>query len=263
MIEITPNQVTPAFVSLFDRRMPTSACCFAVLGGGNAGRLFTDELDAPASGYVWERDDGVLYQGGVRNWQVVHQLVEQLRQGGTVALSFRDGDPWVDLFPPNPDAGAECVELDRPVCGSDLSPYLSLPDGYEVFPMGRDLIEKSPQLEATLSRYGTVDAFLETGLGVCILHGNEFVCRAEADMDVGGVRELGIFTEPGFWGLGFGTIAVAHLLNWCDDLGCSTCWDCVRLNIRSLRIARKLGFTHERSYKLLAWFPPDRKIGIK
>jgi RimJ/RimL family protein N-acetyltransferase len=167
------------------------------------------------------------------------------------------------LFPPNPEAGAECVELDRPVCGSDLSPYLSLPDGYEVFCMGRDLIEKSQYLESIISRYGTVDAFLENGLGVCILHGNEFVCRAEADMDVGGERELGIFTEPGYWGQGFGTIAVAHLLKWCDDLGCSTCWECVRLNIRSLRIARKLGFTHARSYKLLAWFPPDRKIGIK
>jgi hypothetical protein len=37
----------------------------------------------------------------------------------------------------------------------------------------------------------------------------------------------------------------------------------VKLNIRSLKIARKLGYTNERSYKLLAWFPPNRKIGLK
>ena len=252
MIEINPNQVTPAFISLFDHSTPTAGRCFAVLGGGNVGRIFTDELEHPRLGYVWERDDGVLYQGGVRDWQVVRQMVEQLRQDGTVALGFRDGDPWVDLFPPNPEAGAECVELDRSVGGSDLAPHLNLPEGYAVYRMGRDLIEKSPQLEATLSRYGTIDAFLETGLGVCILHGDEFICRAEADMDVGGVREIGIFTEPGHWGKGLGTIAVAHLLKWCDDLGCSTHWDCVKLNIRSLKIARKLGFTHERNYKLLA-----------
>ncbi len=189
-------------------------------------------------------------------------MLEHLRQDGTVALGFRDGDPWVDLFPPSPEAGAECVELDRLVCGSDLAPYQSLLEEYEVFRMGRDMIEKSPFLEATLSRYGTIYACLQTDLGVLILHEDEYVCRAEADMDVGGVREIGIFTEPGHWGKGFGTIAVAHLLKWCDDLGCSTYWDCVKLNIRSLKIARKLGFTHERSYKLLAWFPPDREIGI-
>ncbi len=72
MIDIIPNQVTPAFVSLFDRSMPTAARCYAVLGGGNAGMIFTDELENPRLEYLWERDDGILYQGGVRDWQVLH-----------------------------------------------------------------------------------------------------------------------------------------------------------------------------------------------
>jgi hypothetical protein len=185
MIEINPNQVTPAFRCLFDWSVPTGVRCYAFLGGGNAGKIFTDDLQHPRMGYVWEQDDGNFYQGGVRDWQVVRQMVEMLRQEGTVALGFRDGDPSVDLFPPDPKAGAECVELDRPVRGSDLSLYLSLPAGYEVCRMGRDLIMRSPHLDATLSRYGNLDTFLETGLEVCILHGDEFVCEASADMDVG------------------------------------------------------------------------------
>ena len=263
MLEITTNQITPSIKSLFDRNAPTSARCHAVLGGGNVGRIFVDNLDLPRMGVVWEQDDGCLYLGGVRDWQVVQQMVEMLRQQGTVALGFRDGDPSVDFFPPNPEAGAACVELDRPAFATDLSPYLCLPAGYEVGRMSRDLIEKSPHLDAVLFRYGSIDTFLETGLAICILHGDEYVCHAEADMDVEGVREIGIFTEPGYWGQGIGTIAVAHLLKWCDELGCSTYWDCVKLNIRSLKIARKLGFVNERSYKLLAWFPPDRKVGMK
>jgi len=81
-------------------------------------------------------------------------------------------------------------------------------------------------------------------------------------MEVNGTREIGVFTEKEYWGRGLGTIAVAHLLRICDEMGCSTRWDCVRLNIRSLKIARRLGYKNEKSYKLLAWFPPGRKIGI-
>jgi RimJ/RimL family protein N-acetyltransferase len=263
MFEIIPGQVTPQFKSLFKHDVPTALRSFAVLAGGNAGRIFTDNLEYPRSGYVWEQDDGCLYQGGLRDWQVVAQIVELLRHEGTVALGFRDGDPEVQFFPPSPEAGAECIELDRPVRGSDLSDYLSPSAGYEVFRMGRDLIEKSAHADATIARYGSIDSFLKFGLGVCILHGDEYVCQASADMDIGGVREIGIFTEREYWGQGLGTIAVAHLLKWCDELSCATYWDCVKLNIRSLKIARKLGFTHERSYKLLAWFPPKREIGIR
>jgi GNAT superfamily N-acetyltransferase len=263
MIEILPNQITPAFKSLFDRNIPSGVRCFAVLGGGNAGRLFTDDLEQPKMGYVWEQDDGNLYLGGVKDWQVLQQMVSLLRQHGTVELSFRDGDPDVECFPSDPEAGAECIELDRPAYGSDLTPFLSLSVGYEVFRMGRDLIERSPRLDETLFRYGSLDNYLEMGLDVCILHGDEFVCEAGADMDVGGVREVGIVTESPYRGRGFGTIAVAHLLKWCDELGCATYWDCVKLNIGSLKMARKLGYGNERCYKLLAWFSLNGEAGFE
>jgi GNAT superfamily N-acetyltransferase len=262
MIEITPSQVTPIFKSLFDRKVPTGIRCYAVLGGGNAGRIFIDDLEHPRMGYVWEQDDGTLYQGGVPDWHMVEQMVDLLRKNGPVALSFRDGDPCVNNFPPDPDAGAECVELERPINGSDLTPFLSLPAGYDVFRMGRDLIERSPRLDETLFRYGNLDTYLETGMDVCILHGDEYVCEAGTDMEVDGVREAGIVTERPYRGKGFGTIAVAHLLKWCDELGCATYWDCVKLNIGSLKMARKLGYGNERSYKLLGWFPPNREVGI-
>ncbi len=262
VVEITPEQVTPPIKLLFDMEMPTGVRCQAVLGGGNAGRIFVDDIEQPSMGYVWEQDDGNLYQGGEKDRLVLIQMVEILRQKGTVALGFRDGDPIVDTFPPDAEAGAECIELFRPARSSDLEAYLDLPAGYEVFRMGRDLIERSPRLDETLFRYRDLESYLETGMDVCILHGDEYVGEAGADMDVGGIREAGIVTERPYRGKGFGTIAVAHLLQWCDELGCDTYWDCVKLNIGSLKIARKLGYSNERSYKLLAWFPPNREVGL-
>ncbi len=262
MIEIQPAQVSPAIRALFRMDMPTGVRCLSVLGGGNAGRIFVDDLPQPKMSLVWEQDDGTLYRGGVTDWQVVAGMVAMLRQNSVVALSFRDGDPGVADFPADPDAGAECVELERPAHGSDLSPFLELPAGYQVFRMGRDLLEKSPRLDETLHRYGDLDRRLETGLDVCLLRGDEFVCEAGADMDVGGIRELGVVVEPAYrHGWGFGTLVTAHLLSWCDELAVSTYWDCVKLNIGSLKIARKLGFRNERGYKLLAWFPPKIESG--
>jgi RimJ/RimL family protein N-acetyltransferase len=261
--EIQIDQVSPALKALFDPWMPTSIRCQAVLGGGNAGRIFADDPDHPDMAYVWERDDGTLYQGGIRDRLVLRQMVALLRQEGPVALGYRDGDPAVENFPPDPEAGAECIELERPARDSDLLPYLKLPEGFAVHRMGRELLEKSPRLDETLFRYGSLDSYLERGMDVCILHGDEFVAEAGADMDVGGVREVGVVTEHAYrGGQGFGTLVTAHLLKWCDELGCSTYWDCVKLNIGSLKIARKLGFKNERNYKLLAWFPPKGEIKI-
>jgi RimJ/RimL family protein N-acetyltransferase len=263
MREIQPIQVTPVIRELFDPCMPTAIRCLAVLGGGNAGRIFVDDLHHPKMGYVWERDDGTLYQGGVRDRQILHHMVDLLRQQGTVGLDFRDGDPQVQLFPPDPEAGAECVELERPAHASDLTPYLALPTGYTAHRMGRELIEKSPRLDETLFRYGDLENYLATSLDLCILHGDEYVGEAGADMEINGVREVGVVVEPPYRkGLGFGTRLTAHLLHWCDELGVATYWDCVKLNIGSLKIARKLGFRNERSYKILAWFPPNREVGF-
>ena len=264
MIEIPPAQVTPAIRALFDPAMPTAIRCFAVLGGGNAGRIFVDDLHQPILGYVWERDDGTLYQGGEKDRSCLHQMVELLRQQVIVGLDFRDGDSVVDCFPPDPQAGAECIELERPVHGSDLAPYLALPPGFTAHRMGRELIEKSPRLDETLFRYSDLENYLRTGMDLCILHGDEYVGEAGADMEINGVREVGVVVEPAYRKrMGFGTLLVAHLLQWCDELGVATYWDCVKLNLGSFKIARKLGFRNERSYKILAWFPPNQEVGIK
>lgn len=42
MLLIEPGQVTPALKSLFDPNMPTGIRCFAVLEGGNSGKILTD-----------------------------------------------------------------------------------------------------------------------------------------------------------------------------------------------------------------------------
>lgn len=257
MIQITPDLVSDELRSMFHPGMPTGIRALVVLAGGNTGKILTDDPVRPQWGFVWEADDGTLYRGGEYSAATLKEAVELLRQEGVVALGFRDGDPDMDRFPPGPDAGAECLEFDRPIAGSDLSTYLhALPKGYSVQRMDRALLERSPRLEENINRYGSIENFLEKGMAVCILHDDEIVCEALADMDILGTREIGIRTQEAYRRQGLATIACAHLIRLCEEAGSHTYWDCVKFNAGSVALAHKLGFQNERAYKLLAWFKP-------
>lgn len=259
MISIQPGQVTPALTALFDPDAPTAIRCLAVLQGGNAGTILVDDLSNPRSAYVWEADDGTLYRGGAQSAAGLLDVVTRLRQEGVVALGFREGDPEGDvaLFPPEPNAGAPCIEFERPMGSGDLSPYLCrLPPGYALDRMDRARLESSPRREAAVHRYGSLDNLLDKGLAVCLMHGDDTVCEAFADVDVRGARELGVTTQKPYRGRGFATITCAYLVQLCAEMGSHAYWDCAALNLPSAAIARRLGFQNERPYRLLAWFPP-------
>jgi hypothetical protein len=244
---------------MFDLSMPTGIRALGVLAGGNSGKILTDDPMYPHWCFVWEADDGTLYRDGNYSSGDLAEAVTLLRQDGLVALGFRDGDPDVSRFPPDPDAGAECLEFDRPLGSCDLSIYWgALPAGYSIHRMDRTLLERSPRCDENLNRYGSLENFLARGLAVCILHNDEIVCEALADMEIMGTREIGIRTQVEHRRRGLATKACAHLIRLCEESGSRVYWDCARFNAGSRALVRKLGFQNERAYKLLAWFKPEK-----
>jgi len=259
--EITSSEVTPELKALFHGGDPTVIRAFAVMAGGNAGRILVDDARPPRFGFVWEADDGGLYRGGTFSREILSEAMGVLRNERLVALGFREADPCVELFPPQPSAGADSLEYDRPIGASDLAPWLgTAPAGYAVRRMDEALWERSPKREEDQGRYRSMRNFLEHGLAACITHGHETAAEAYADIQVNGVREIGIATEPAHRNRGLATIACAHLIRWCEQEGCATYWDCAATNAGSIALARKLGFQNERPYKLLAWFGPSFKL---
>ena len=262
MLRISPGQVTSAFKSLFDPGGPTSIRCFAVLAGSNAGKILTDDWNHPTWGIVWEADDGAMYLGGAVDSDVVSSAITLLRKDGNVLFGFREGDPLVSLFPPNPDAAARALEFDRSLDLRGLDSYLGpLPAGQALHRMDRALLESSPHHGATIRRYGSVERFLEDGVAVCLMRDHEILSEAYADASVNGVREIGVTTQEAYRGQGLATITCAHLIRICAELGDRTFWDCAEHNPASAAVARKLGFTNEREYQLMAWFQPKEGRG--
>ncbi len=256
MIQITPEQVTPELRVLFERDVPTNIRALAVLAGGNAGKIFVADPPHTLWGLVRETDDGTLYLGGRVDRQILSEAVNMLQKEGYVCLVYRNGEPDFDLFPPNPDDSVECLEFDRPIGSKDLTLYLSnIPAGFTVQRMDRALLERSPRREGYLSRYGSFENLLDRGIPVCVSYENEPVCEAFADMDIGGRREIGIRTQKAYRLQGLATIACAYLIKLCDEAGSATYWDCVKSNLGSVKLARKLGFQNERAYQALVFRP--------
>lgn len=256
MIEINSNQVKPELRRMFERDMPTVLRALAVLGGGNAGKIYTDDPSRPRWGLVQEEDDGTLYLSGQISRKILQEAVTMLRKTGYVCLVFRDGDPNLDHFPRDPDDTVECLEYDRPIGSSELMPYLeNIPAGFAVQRMDRALLERSPRRDEYLSRYGSFENMLEHSVAVCILHAGESVCDAFADMDISGRREIGIRTHKEYRRQGLATIACSYLIQLCEESGSSTYWDCNKFNAASVALARKLGFQHEREYRAFVFRP--------
>ena len=261
LVTIRPEQVTSAFSALFSPTMPTAARCRAVLAGGCAGVILTDDPDQPRVGYVQEASDGTLYCGGQQDAGTLARVIAMLRQDGVVWLPFRERDEIASLAPPDPSVGAECLELDRAVGSCDLSQLLDpgcLPPGYRIRRMDSELAESSPHRDETIIRYGSIANFLAHGIGFSLLDGDKFVCEVFADQAVDGVRELGVTTQKEYRRRGFAKVVCAHMIAACEAEGCATCWDCAKLNLASVGLARRLGFGNERGYRLLGWLPPRR-----
>jgi RimJ/RimL family protein N-acetyltransferase len=256
MIEIHSNQVTPELDRMFEQDMPTVVRALAVLGGGIAGKIFTDNPSRPSWGLVQENDDGTLYLGGQVDRHVLGEAIAALRKPGVVCLAFREGDANLELFPPDPDDTVDCLEFDRPIGSSDLTPYLAnISPGFTVQRMDRPLLERSPRRDEYLSRYGSFENLLDLSIAVCILHEGEAVCDAFADMEIKGRREIGIRTHKEYRWQGLATIACSYLIQLCEESGAATYWDCNKSNAASIALARKLGFQNEREYRAFVFKP--------
>jgi RimJ/RimL family protein N-acetyltransferase len=259
MIEVSPRAVTPELESLFGADMPAGLRCFAVLDGVDAGRIFASDAQPPTWGAVWERNDGTLYLSGRLDTALIAQLVEDLRREGDVLIGLRDGDPLAACLPPNPDyTGAVLEFTNRSGNGLGLDALLAyLPADCELRTMDAALIERSLWREETLRGWGSFETFLQRSRGACLLQGGEILAEASTGPLVHGVREMGVITHEGHRGRGYATLVSACLVRECERHGEATYWNCNAGNAPSAAVARKLGYSTEREYKLWAWFKSD------
>jgi RimJ/RimL family protein N-acetyltransferase len=254
MLQILPEQVTPALYALFDPDMPTMPRAFTVLDGQITGQIITDDPAHPTWGAVYHASFETLYLGGTVDAALVHQLVDRLRQSGTVVLSRWPDDPLLALLPPQPDYDGRTLYFPNRSRDTRLELYLQqLPAGYELRRMDSQLFERSLDRDSSLAAFGSAEQVLAKSLGFFLMHGDEILCEAATGPVALGRIEVGVTTHEAYRGRGYATIACARLIQACEEQGYATWWDCAKQNVASVALAHKLGYRDEREYRVLAW----------
>jgi predicted GNAT family acetyltransferase len=119
--------------------------------------------------------------------------------------------------------------------------------------MTRELMERCEWGDTVAEAADGVEAFLETGLGLCLIDGDEIVCEAYAPFLGRRSAEVGVVTPEAYRVRGLAAIAVAFLAERLAGQGLGLYWSCDAENTASIRVAEKLGFVGARRYAMLLY----------
>ncbi len=243
----------PDLAALFDENGPHAPMAFAVLGGRSPGRALADDPHRPKLAIV-QTHEGLALASCAAPRLFVDAGLEALRADSMVGLVWQPNDG------PEPQVPAKRVErvdfaaLD-PTTESLARQRSMLPPGVEVASFTPDLLERAEWGSHVAAAAGGNDAFLETGLGLCLIAGDDIASEAYAPFVGRLTAEIGVVTAERHRGRGLAAIAVAFLAERMASRDLSLYWSCDAENAASINVAGKLGFARPRRYEMLLYSP--------
>jgi GNAT superfamily N-acetyltransferase len=244
-----------ALPALFDPTIPDQPVLWAVLKGRHAGKALVDDLQNPSQCVL--RTDAVL--------TFPSQQITQAFLNEAVALFRQTAPVWL-VWPPAISAellepgAAQIVQriefYDYDARSTTLAGLRqSLPDGFEIRPIDRQLLERCEWRSDMEFYCGSLDNFLTNGMGLCLMQGEEIIVEAYVSSFGDRTAEIGAITRQAYRGHGYAPIAYAHLIEAGEQRGYQAYWSCDADNPASIRVAGKLGFQQEKAYQILGYSP--------
>lgn len=240
--------------------LPARPRAVAVLDGALAGRVWADDPENPGAILVIETADGTVYGGGaLTRDSVADALAAVETKSGDLIFGFRGpDDPVRDLVPGEPYWRGEAIDFTerQPLTVEDER--LS---GVDIVRIDGALLPRIEWAEDTLHAFGSTDRWEELGVGLAVVDGDELLAECLAGPRVRGLLEMGVITREAFRGRGYGTLVSRLVAEACEALGDRVWWNANAGNEPSIRIARRIGFTRERRYELVALHSPLGSVG--
>jgi len=212
---------------------------------GRLGTARVDNIHEPQVAMLKHADVVVL--GG--NWQAPSAagFVQDIPYDKGL---LRMPDPWMASI--QNALGDELIPIERTPFSSkaldiDHCQYLirGLPQGFDLRRMDLDLAERiwnNPALisEDHVRMFPSPQAFIEQGVGFCVLQGERIVCGASSYAVCSQGIEVQVNTDVDYRGKGLATVASAALVDYCLERGIDPHWDAG--NPISFGLAQKLGY---------------------
>jgi RimJ/RimL family protein N-acetyltransferase len=243
---------------LLPETLPTRARALAVLDGVLAGRVWTDAADSPSWAVVIETADGTVFAVGDVTAEVVRRVAaEATTRSGDLIFGFAGpDDPIRSLLPDEPYYVGRAIDFTERVPPSDQRDLLArpLPDDLRLVPLDAALLPRIEWADDTLHAFGSVDAWTELGLGWCLLdRSGAVVAQGMAGPRTRGSMEMGVWVHESHRRRGFGILVSLYTAVACEVAGARVWWNTNVDNGASIGIARRIGFTCERAYDLVAY----------
>jgi RimJ/RimL family protein N-acetyltransferase len=254
MIEIHPEQVLPRTKLLFNLRDPAGLRCIAVLDGLRPGRIFADSEKEPSWVVVWESTFGAIYPAGNICRYALGELIQRFRKERMVFFGLWLEDPLWYLVTPKFDQESRVLDFYDRIQDGRLPKFIGdLPEHTKILPVDENLIERSLNRDLHLSGYPSSKEALQDIVGFFLMQGDEICSEAFAGAEVIRHREIGVDTPKRYRQRGYATLTCAKLIQFCEQQGFKTYWNCNKFNAGSVALARKLGYQTEKEYRLLIW----------
>lgn len=250
----------PTVESLIPTDAPARMRAVAVLDGVLAGRAWVDDLSRPGAVLVIEDADGTTFGGGsLTRDDVAAALTGVDTRAGDLIFGFADpDDPLRDVVPAEPYWRGEAIDLTDRVPPHEEASLLSrvLEDGAELVRLDATTLPLTEWYEDTIHAAGSLDRWLIGGIGYGVLRDGELLAEATAGPRCRGWLEMGVITREAHRGHGYGTLVSLAVARACEAAGDRVWWNANADNAPSLAIARRIGFSSERRYELVACHAP-------
>jgi GNAT superfamily N-acetyltransferase len=253
---IAPTDLPPAAASLIRPDAPTRPRALAVIAGALAGHAWVDDPAAPAAILVVEDADGTVYAGGSLHEADVHATLTSVATvSGDLIFGFADADdPLRGLMPSEPYWRGEAIDFTERQAAPDEADRLArtLPDGARLERLTPETLPQTEWYSDTLHAFGSIDRWVENGIGYAIHIGDELVAESVAGPRVEELLEMGVTVREAHRRKGLGTLVSLAVARACEERGDEVWWNANASNAPSIAIARRLGFGTERRYEVVA-----------
>ena len=249
-----------ALDSLIPGDVPTRPRALAVVDGVLSGRVWVDDPERPTAGLVIEDADGTVYGGGALTADHVRAALARVETAsGDLIFGFAGThDGMRGLVPTEPYWSGEAIDFtDRvPPADEDNRLERELPDGAELARLDRHTLPTVEWYADTLHAFGSVEAWERLAVGYAVMRDGRPLAECLAGPRCRGLLEMGVVTREAERGKGLGTLVSIAVARECEARGDVVWWNANAGNAPSLAIARRLGFTRERRYELVACRAP-------
>lgn len=249
MYRITDTDVVRPFTDGWDETVVKT--CFA----GRIGAVFADDEKNPSS-VLLTAGEFVLF-AGTPSEEAVSYVPEGYKTDFAIMTAKGDDGRWYRLI--EKVYGRRAEKITRYAIKKDgvasfnkaklLAMASSLPDGYRIEPIGRDIYDlcrTDGDFHDLVSQYPTFEEYEKHGLGFMAMYGDEPASGCSSFSDYPGGLEIEIATKESHRRRGLASAVAARFMLECIGRNIYPSWDAG--NLSSLALAEKLGYRLERAY---------------